>query len=57
MLFATTYDGDWDAYIEDFATRIPDYLDIIGSAWEGWPGIRSTSTGVPRPFRARVLGG
>jgi hypothetical protein len=41
MLFATTYDGDWDAYIDDFATKIPDYLDIIDSAWEGWPGIRS----------------
>ena len=41
MLFATTFDGDWDAYIDDFATKIPDYLDIIDSAWEGWPGIRS----------------
>jgi len=41
MLFATTYDGDWDAYIDDFATKIPDYLDIIDSAWEGWPGIRT----------------
>src|SRR4029079_615453 len=41
MLFATAYDGDWDAYIDDFVTKIPDYLDIIDSAWEGWPGIRS----------------
>jgi hypothetical protein len=41
MLFATTYDGDWDTYIDDFATKIPDFLDIIDSAWEGWPGIRS----------------
>ena len=41
LLFATAYDGDWDAYIDDFATRIPDFLDIIDSAWEGWPGIRS----------------
>jgi hypothetical protein len=41
LLFATAYDGDWDAYIDDFATKIPDYLDIMGSAWEGWPGIRS----------------
>ena len=40
LLFATTYDGDWDAYIDDFVTQIPDYLDIINSAWEGWPGIR-----------------
>ena len=41
MLFATAYDGDWDAYIDDFATKIPDFLDIIDSAWDGWPGIRS----------------
>ena len=34
MLFATAYDGDWDTYIDDFATKIPDYLDIIDSAWE-----------------------
>ena len=33
--------ADWDAYIEDFATKIPDFLDIIDSAWEGWAGIRS----------------
>src|SRR5262245_48667161 len=41
LLFATTYDGEWDAYIDDFVTQIPDYLDIIDSAWDGWPGIRS----------------
>jgi hypothetical protein len=41
LLFATAYDGEWDAYIDDFATKIPDYLDIISSAFEGWPGIRS----------------
>src|SRR5262245_40817173 len=41
MLFATAYDGDWDAYIDDFATKIPDFLDIIDCNWEGWPGIRS----------------
>jgi hypothetical protein len=41
LLFATTYDGEWDAYIDDFVTKIPDLLDIIDSAWEGWPGIRS----------------
>jgi hypothetical protein len=40
LLFATTYDGDWDAYIDDFVAKIPDYLDIIDSAWDGWPGIR-----------------
>jgi hypothetical protein len=41
LLFCTAYDGEWDAYIDDFATKIPDFLDIIDSAWEGWPGKRS----------------
>ena len=41
FLFATAYDGQWDPYIEDFATKIPDEMDIIFSAFEGWPGIRS----------------
>ena len=41
LLFATAYDGDWDAYIDDFATRIPDYLDVINAGFEDWPGIRS----------------
>ena len=41
LLFATAFDGDWDTYIDDFVTKIPDYLDIIDSAWDGWPGIRS----------------
>jgi hypothetical protein len=41
LLFATAYDGDWDAYIDDFSTRIPDYMDIVFSAFEGWPGIHS----------------
>jgi hypothetical protein len=30
-----------DAYIDDFVAKIPDYLDIIDSAWDGWPSIRS----------------
>jgi hypothetical protein len=41
FLFATAYDGDWDPYIDDFATKIPDEMDIIFSAFEGWPGIGS----------------
>jgi hypothetical protein len=24
LLFASTFDGDWDVYINDFAARIPD---------------------------------
>ena len=41
MLFATAYDGAWDPYIDDFATKIPDIMDIAFSAFEGWPGIHS----------------
>jgi hypothetical protein len=41
FLFASAYDGEWDPYLVDFATKIPDSLDILFSAFEGWPGIRS----------------
>jgi len=41
LLFATAYDDAWDPYIDDFATKITDQMDVIFSACEGWPGIRS----------------
>ena len=41
LLFASAYDGDWDTYINDFATLIPDALDVVFSEAEGWPGTRS----------------
>ena len=41
LLFATAYDKDWDTYIDDFATKIPEGMDIIFSEVEGWPGIHS----------------
>ena len=41
ILFATTYDGDWDSYINDFATKIPDLMDLLFASVEGWPGIVS----------------
>jgi hypothetical protein len=41
LLFASTYDGDWETYINDFATLIPDLLDVGFSEAEGWPGITS----------------
>ena len=49
MLFATAFDGEWDPYIDDFATKIPDYLDIIDSrlgrlAGDSQPG----GEGLPR---------
>jgi len=41
FLFATAYDGDWDPYIDDFATKIPNEMDTFFTTFEGWPGIRS----------------
>jgi hypothetical protein len=41
ILFATAYDGDWDAYINDFATKIPELMDLLFQNIEGWPGIDS----------------
>jgi hypothetical protein len=43
LLFATAYDGDWDAYIDDFGTKIPNALDILLCNQEGYPGIHSPS--------------
>ena len=41
VLFASTYDGDWDPYIDDFATKIPDVLDLQFGEVDGWPGVRN----------------
>ena len=41
ILFCTTYDTEWDPYIDDFATQVPDDLDVVFGNCEGWPGIRS----------------
>jgi len=43
LLFATAYDGEWDAYIDDFVTKIPNSMDLIFCNIEGWPGIHSPS--------------
>jgi len=41
LLFCTAYDGDWDPYIVDFATKIPDALDVLLCDGEGYPGMHS----------------
>ena len=41
LLFATAYDGDFDQYIDDFAAKIPNAMDIWLSNCEGYPGMRS----------------
>jgi hypothetical protein len=43
MLFASTFDGDWDSYIDDFATQIPVEMDLLFGEVEGWPGIHDPS--------------
>jgi hypothetical protein len=43
LLFATAYDGEWDAYIDDFVTKIPNSMDLIFCNLEGWPGIHNPS--------------
>ncbi len=41
VIFASTYDGDWDSYMDDFATIIPDELDLLFHECEGYPGARN----------------
>jgi hypothetical protein len=41
LLFCTAYDGDWDTYIDDFGTKIPDIIDLQFGEVDGWPGVRS----------------
>src|SRR5262245_32644812 len=41
LLFATAYDGEWEPYINDFATKIPNAMDLLFCNAMGWPGIRS----------------
>ncbi len=41
LLFCTAYDHDWDPYIDDFATLIPDILDLQFGEVDGWPGVRT----------------
>ena len=41
VIFASTYDGDWDSYMTDFATIMPDELDYVFSDFAGYPGART----------------
>lgn len=41
LLFASTFDGSWEDYINDFAALIPEVIDFQFSECEGWPGIHS----------------
>ena len=37
LLFCTSFDGDWDYFIDDFGTKIPDELDALFSEAVGLP--------------------
>ena len=38
LLFATAYDGEWDPYIDDFATKIPECPGFAALQLRGIPG-------------------
>lgn len=41
VIFASTFDGDWESYINDFATILPDEIDLLFHECVGYPGIHS----------------
>jgi hypothetical protein len=41
IIFASTFDGDWESYINDFATILPDEIDLLFQEFAGYPGIHS----------------
>jgi hypothetical protein len=41
VVFASTFDGTWESYIDDFGTIIPDEIDLLFHECAGYPGIRS----------------
>jgi hypothetical protein len=41
VIFASTFDGDWESYISDFATILPDEIDLLFHECAGYPGIHS----------------
>jgi hypothetical protein len=43
VIFASTFDGDWESYINDFATIIPDEIDLLFHECVAYPGIHSPS--------------
>src|ERR1700687_4023292 len=41
LIFASTFDGDWESYINDFASILPDEIDLLFHECAGYPGIHS----------------
>ena len=42
VIFASTFDGDWESYINDFATILPEEIDLLFHECAGYPGIHSS---------------
>jgi hypothetical protein len=57
MMFGTTYDGSWDAYIDDFAVFGADAIDNFFQWFEGYPegGIKQDLAGVKTFLKANQL--
>lgn len=54
LMFASSFDGDWDTYIDDFAaTAIGLNFDETFGHTEGYPGVRSPA--VKDWFQARAI--
>lgn len=41
LLFASTFDGTWDQYIDDFGSELGQNLDALFQDCEGYPGLAS----------------
>src|ERR1700730_15970022 len=41
VIFASTFDGAWESYINDFATILPDEIDLLFHECAGYPGIHA----------------
>ena len=41
IIFASTFDGGWETYIDDFAGILPDEIDLLFQEFDGYPGIHS----------------
>src|SRR6266446_4276179 len=41
IIFASTFDGDWESYIDDFASILPEEIDLLFHEFAGYPGIHS----------------
>src|ERR1700738_2912292 len=41
VILRSTFDSDWESYINDFASSLPDEIDLLFHECAGYPGIHS----------------